>query len=252
MTARPLRRSRALEARPSRKISVRAIILLVAIAVVVLTLDQLAKWWVLENLTPGQPVHVVGNLLIFEFVRNSGAAFSIGTGSTWIFSIVAVAVLVFVVWYARRIRSLVWALVFGLVLGGLLGNLSDRLLRPPGFGVGEVIDFIRIPLLPAIFNLADSAIVCAMIIFLILTVMGIGLDGKRAGSKNASAVAAVDGQAGGDTAEHQDAASSGERDASADQAEPVTDASAAESVYTSETVGPPSKAPDEPTRGDEA
>lgn len=169
-----------MEARPSGKVSARAIILLAAIALAVLVVDQLAKWWVIGNLPYRVPREVLGSLLIFQYDRNPGAAFSIGTGSTWIFSIVAVAVLVFVIWYARRIRSMVWALVFGLVLGGLLGNLTDRLIRPPGFGVGEVVDFLRIPLLPAIFNLADSAIVCAMILFLILTVMGVGLDGRRA------------------------------------------------------------------------
>ena len=98
--------------------------------------------------------------------------------------------LLFVIWYARRIRSMVWALVFGLVLGGLLGNLSDRLFRPPGFGVGEVVDFLRIPLLPAIFNLADSAIVAAMILFLLLTVLGVGLDGRRSAKATTSAGAA--------------------------------------------------------------
>jgi signal peptidase II len=176
-----------LEAENTGRVSVRAIILLVAIAVVVLVIDQLAKWWVVANLPYRVPRDVVGNLLIFEYDRNPGAAFSIGTGSTWIFSIVGVAVLIFVIWYARRIRSMVWALVFGLVLGGLMGNLSDRLFRPPGFGVGEVVDFLRIPLLPAIFNLADSAIVAAMILFLILTILGVGLDGRRASKAVATA-----------------------------------------------------------------
>jgi len=182
-----------LEARPSKKVSVGAIVLLGVVALVVLTLDQLAKWQVVKNLQVDVPVHVVGDLLIFQLHRNSGAAFSIGTGSTWIFSIIATAVLVFIIWYARRIRSVAWAIVFGLLLGGLLGNLSDRLLRAPGFGVGEVVDFIRIPLLPAIFNLADSAIVAAMVLFLVLTVMGVGLDGKRAtASKPVEAPEAVD------------------------------------------------------------
>ncbi|GAB3796305.1 hypothetical protein GCM10028798_06070 [Humibacter antri] len=207
-----------MEAEPSRKVSVRkvsvrAIILLVAVALVVLTIDQLAKWWVVTNLPYRVPKNIIGNLLIFEYDRNPGAAFSIGTGSTWIFSIVGVAVLIFVIWYARRIRSMVWALVFGLVLGGLMGNLSDRLLRPPGFGVGEVVDFLRIPLLPAIFNLADSAIVAAMILFLLLTVLGVGLDGKRAAkstdSERASSVedpTQSDGQLDDATADPSDTA----------------------------------------------
>ncbi|WP_022899240.1 signal peptidase II [Humibacter albus] len=201
-----------MEAKPAGKVNVRAIILLAVVALVVLTLDQLAKWWVVNNLPFQVPKNIVGNLLIFEYDRNSGAAFSIGTGSTWIFSIIATAVLVFVIWYARRIRSVVWALVFGLVLGGLLGNLSDRLFRPPGFGTGEVVDFLRIPLLPAIFNLADSAIVCAMILFLILTVMGVGLDGKRPVPK-ASTAAADSGTSGKDAS--PSATEDGTTDASA-------------------------------------
>jgi signal peptidase II len=200
-----------LEAENTGRVSVRAIILLVAIAVVVLVIDQLAKWWVVANLPYRVPRDVVGNLLIFEYDRNPGAAFSIGTGSTWIFSIVGVAVLIFVIWYARRIRSMVWALVFGLVLGGLMGNLSDRLFRPPGFGVGEVVDFLRIPLLPAIFNLADSAIVAAMILFLILTILGVGLDGRRASKAVATAGGTVAADSVVDDGSHEggSAASSG-------------------------------------------
>ena len=169
-----------MERSAAAKVSVRAIVVLAAVAVVVFVVDQLAKALVIAHLTEGEQVSVLGNLLVFLFTRNPGAAFSIGTGSTWIFTIIAIAVFVFVIWYARRIRSLAWAVVFGLLLGGLVGNLYDRLFRPPGFGQGEVIDFIKIPLLPAIFNLADSAIVAAMALFLILTLLGVGLDGHRA------------------------------------------------------------------------
>ena len=119
-------------------------------------------------------------MLQLHFVRNPGAAFSLASGSTWIFSIIAAAVVVFIVWFARRIYALAWGLVFGLLLGGVLGNLTDRLLREPGFGLGHVIDFISTPwMLPAIYNVADIAIVSSMAIFMILTIRGIGLDGNR-------------------------------------------------------------------------
>ncbi|HEY0249120.1 MAG TPA: signal peptidase II [Gryllotalpicola sp.] len=167
-----------MEPSPRAKVSVRAIVVLVAVAVCVFIVDQVAKALVVAHLTEGERVPVIGNLLVFLYTRNPGAAFSIGAGSTWVFTIIAIGVLVFVIWYARRIRSAAWAVVFGLLLGGLLGNLCDRLLRPPAFGQGEVVDFIKIPLLPAIFNLADSAIVAAMALFLILTLRGVGLDGR--------------------------------------------------------------------------
>ena len=168
-----------MEARTAAKASPRVLIVLVLVAVAAYILDQGSKYLVVTNLKLDEVVPVLGDLLQFQFVKNPGAAFSIGNAYTWIFSILASAVTVFIIWFARRIRSLGWAIVFGLLLGGVLGNLTDRLFREPGFGVGHVIDFLRIPLLPAIFNIADSAIVVSMGLFLILTLRGIGLDGSR-------------------------------------------------------------------------
>ncbi len=131
-------------------------------------------------MTEGSVIRVLNDVLQLHFVRNPGAAFSLASGSTWIFSIIAAAVVVFIIWFARRIRSLAWGLVFGLLLGGVLGNLTDRLLREPGFGFGHVIDFISTPwMLPAIYNVADMAIVTSMAMFMILTIRGIGLDGNK-------------------------------------------------------------------------
>jgi signal peptidase II len=153
--------------------------LLVGIAAVVLAADQISKMLAIRLLPVDSARRVIGDLLIFRRVENSGAAFSLASGSTWVFSIIAAAVVVFLIWFARRIRSFGWALLFGLLLGGTLGNLTDRLTRPPGFGVGHVVDFLQIPLLPAIFNLADSAIVSSMVLFVLLTLRGVGLDGQR-------------------------------------------------------------------------
>lgn len=157
-----------------------ALIVLATVAVVVLAIDQLSKLLVTTNLTLGEPVPVLGRLLQFQYVLNPGAAFSLGSGTTWIFAIIASAVAVFIILFARRIRSLSWAVLFGLLLGGNLGNLADRLFREPGFGIGHVVDFIRVLGFPAIFNIADIAIVSSMGLFVILTIRGIGLDGTRA------------------------------------------------------------------------
>ncbi len=163
--------------------------LLAAIAVVVFAIDQGSKLLVLQNLEENQLVPVLGGLLQFHFVKNSGAAFSLLSGSTWIFAIAASLVTVVIVVFARRIRSLAWAVVFGLLLGGTTGNLYDRFFREPGFGIGHVIDFLQIYLFPAIFNVADVAITSAMALFVILTLRGIGLDGTRAPRKPATAPA---------------------------------------------------------------
>lgn len=161
--------------------------LLVGVAVAVAVADQIVKAWAVATLPEGVPVSIVGDLLIFRRVSNPGAAFSFAAGATWVFSLIAVAVVVFLVWYARRIRSWLWALLFGLLLGGTLGNLTDRLTRPPGFGVGHVVDYILVPwLLPAIFNLADSAIVVSMVLFVLLTLLGRGVDGSRRSARVAA------------------------------------------------------------------
>jgi signal peptidase II len=160
-------------------VSPRALGLLAAVAVVAYGLDQLSKYLVTTNLEQGDTVPVLGEVLQLHYVTNPGAAFSLATGFTWILSIVASAAIVFIIWFAPRIRSLGWATMFGLVLGGAFGNVTDRLTRPPGFGVGHVIDFIQVWGFPAIFNVADIAVVSAMGLFLLLSLRNVGLDGVR-------------------------------------------------------------------------
>jgi signal peptidase II len=166
--------------KPARAASWRVIGLLLGLMAGVVALDQITKSIVVEVMVEGQPVHVVGNIVIFEFVRNPGAAFSFASGSTWIFSILAAAVTVVILWIARRLRSVGWAVALGLLLGGTVGNLSDRLFREPGFGVGWVIDFINLPwLMPAIFNVADIAITGSVIVLVIMVLTGRNVDGTR-------------------------------------------------------------------------
>ncbi len=162
------------------RVSVRALVLLGGIALGILAIDQLAKILIIANLEEGQSVLVLGEVLQFHFVRNSGAAFSLASGFTWILSIVAVGVIVAIVVLAKRIKSSAWAWMLGLLLGGALGNVTDRLFREPSFGQGHVIDFIRVWGFPAIFNIADIAICTAMGLFLLLTLRGVRLDGTRA------------------------------------------------------------------------
>jgi signal peptidase II len=150
-------------------------------AVVIYVADQLSKLWVTTTLTEGVPTPVLGDFLVFVFVRNPGAAFSFATGATWVFSVLALGVVVAIVINARKIRSLAWAVVFGLLLGGTLGNLTDRLVREPSFGQGHVVDFISTPwMMPAIYNVADCAIVVSMVLLVILILFGFQMDGTRA------------------------------------------------------------------------
>jgi signal peptidase II len=164
---------------PASRFSPKHLVALVCVAAVIYGADQWSKFWVLSTLTEGESTSVIGELLQFTFVRNPGAAFSLASGATWIFSIAAAIVTVVIVIFARRIRSMGWALVFGMLLGGVLGNLTDRLFQEPSFGLGHVIDFIQVWGFPAIFNIADIFVVSSMGLFIILTLRGIRLDGTR-------------------------------------------------------------------------
>lgn len=146
-----------------------------------LAADQLAKTIAIDNLPPERVVPVIGEALQFYLVRNPGAAFSLGESVTWIFTIALAVVAVIIVFLAvTRVRSRLWAIVLGLLLGGVLGNLTDRLLRAPGFPVGHVVDFISTPwMMPAIYNVADIFIVSMMISVALLVLFGLRLDGTR-------------------------------------------------------------------------
>ena len=148
-------------------------------AVGVVIVDHIVKAWVGGHEVGETFGTFLGGLVRFTYVENSGAAFSIGAGYTWIFTIVAVIVAVIILRTARRLGSIWWAIALGGLLGGLLGNLVDRLTRPPGFGVGHVIDFIQVSHFGGIFNIADMFITCSAALMVILALLGIELDGSR-------------------------------------------------------------------------
>ncbi|GAA3370336.1 signal peptidase II [Streptomyces sannanensis] len=154
----------------------RRVLVLFAVAVVAYALDLVSKLIAVEKLENHPPIEVIGDLLKFELVRNPGAAFGIGEAFTVIFTIIATSVIVVIARIARKLYSLPWAIALGLLLGGALGNLTDRIFRSPGRFEGAVVDFIA-PAHFAVFNLADSAIVCGGILIVILSFRGLDPDG---------------------------------------------------------------------------
>jgi signal peptidase II len=157
----------------------RLLRVLVATAVTVVVVDQLSKAWAVEALTGRGRVDLVGDLFGLRLTRNPGAAFSLATGATWIFTILATVVVVIIARIARDLGSRWWAVTLGLLMGGATGNLVDRLTREPGFARGHVVDFFELPHYP-IFNVADSCIVTAAILIGWLGLRGVGVDGRRA------------------------------------------------------------------------
>ncbi len=155
--------------------------MLAALATSVLGLDQLSKTIALSELEGREPIELIGGVLSLRLVFNPGAAFGIGQGYTVVLTLVMITVSIVILRVARNLASTWWAAALGLLLGGALGNLVDRLFRPPGPLRGHVIDFLELPNWP-VFNLADSAIVCAGALMIVLTFRGVQLDGTRQAS----------------------------------------------------------------------
>jgi signal peptidase II len=166
--------------------------LVLAIAAVWVTTDQVTKNIAEDVLSDGSTRPFIGELLQFHLTYNPGAAFSMGTGSTGLLTILAVTVCIVIVWNARRLGSMGWAVGLGLLLGGALGNLVDRLTREPGVGKGHVVDFLMLPNFP-IFNVADIGISSAAVLIGILALRGINPDGTRGSDEAEDAAGEPDG-----------------------------------------------------------
>lgn len=145
-----------------------------AFGLLVVALDQLTKFIVVQNLRKGDERVVVDGFFKFVHWGNTGAAWSLFSGSNGILTIVAIVALIGLYFSRHHFesRTLTGQIAFGLVFGGIIGNLIDRLLPTRH----EVVDFLYFYLrrengdlgFPA-FNLADSAICIGVGLVFLLT-----------------------------------------------------------------------------------
>jgi signal peptidase II len=171
-------------ARPRRQVG-----LLTAVALFALAADVTTKVIAVALLEGERPVRLLGGGLYLVLFRNSGAAFSLATGMTWLLSLIALGVVLAIIRLAPKLRSPGWAVGLGLILGGAAGNLGDRLFRAPGPLRGHVVDFLSVfapdgSFFP-VFNLADSAISVGGALLVLLAVLGHDYDGRRTRGANA-------------------------------------------------------------------
>lgn len=143
------------------------------IAAVVLVVDQLSKFWVLNVLHLADrgsiPVLPIFHL---NLVWNQGVSFGLFKADTaslmrWVLVGFSVAVVALLVWWAsRQTRRLpTWAL--GLIIGGAIGNNFIDRVR-----FGAVVDFLDFsPIFPWVFNVADSAITVGVVLLLLDSVL---------------------------------------------------------------------------------
>lgn len=175
----------------------RRYLLLVLVALAAVGADLLTKEWVLATFREGERLDVIGSVVQFTLVYNTGAAFSMGTDHTWVFSTIAIVVVCVIAYIGLRVRSVWWAVTLGLMMGGAAGNLVDRLFRGAEPLHGAVVDFIKVMSFP-VFNIADSCVVVGACLVVLLTFKGVELDGATASDDKASGTA---GEAGGPAAD---------------------------------------------------
>jgi signal peptidase II len=143
-------------------LSLRAWLLVLVTAAIVVLVDQASKAAVRGSIVPGETRSVLPGVQ-FVNTRNRGIAFGFLPGSHWaITALIALALLVLLVYFARHsTRPLIW-LPTGMLIGGALGNVLDRIRA------GSVTDFVKLPLGWPPFNLADAAITIGVLLLVLV------------------------------------------------------------------------------------
>jgi signal peptidase II len=132
----------------------------------VYALDRVTKWLAVRHLAGREPITLIPHVLDLRYTENSGGAFSLFGGQSWLFVGATIAVCGVIAVVAIRLTSAATAIGLGMIMGGALGNLTDRIIRGSGFS-GRVVDFIELHLWP-VFNVADSAIVVGALLVLLV------------------------------------------------------------------------------------
>ena len=149
--------------------------LIIAIVALTIVLDQVTKYLVASQMTIGQSIPNIDNILYITTQRNAGAAWGIFQGKMMFFYLITLAVIaVVIVWMTRLdIKKDKWLMIaLALILGGAVGNFIDRVLYQ------HVVDFIDTYILGydfPIFNIADSALCIGVVLMAIDAI----LDMKR-------------------------------------------------------------------------
>ncbi|WP_064093776.1 signal peptidase II [Rossellomorea aquimaris] len=149
------------------------------IALVVIALDQLTKWFVVKRMTEGESIEIIENVFYLTSHRNQGAAWGILQGQMWFFYVITLVVIVGLVYYMQvhAKGQFIFSISLAFMLGGAIGNFIDRLLRK------EVVDFLNTYIFSydfPIFNIADASLTIGVVFLLIYMY----LDERKAKKEN--------------------------------------------------------------------
>ena len=137
------------------------------IAIFVIIVDQISKYWVRVNLKVGEKKEVWQGLLKLAHYQNSGAAFGIFKGYGRLFVPLAILVTIICIYMLEtgEVSGRLIKIGMGLFVGGAIGNAIDRTL------FNQVTDFIQFKFIKGIFNIADYALIFGVLFILIDPIM---------------------------------------------------------------------------------
>ena len=140
------------------------------IVLIIIALDQISKYWVVNNIGLTDSFVVIPKEIDFVYVKNTGAAFSFLSDTTYgiiLLSCISVIFCVGVIWFMikKKPQHKLLTISLALMLSGAIGNVIDRIFR------GYVVDFIETTFIKfPVFNIADIAITigAALVIIYVL------------------------------------------------------------------------------------
>lgn len=150
-------------------------IVAIIVAVLMIVIDQISKYLIVQNMTLGESVTVIPGLLDFTYTHNDGMAFGLGSGFRWVFIAVTLLVCGVLVFMMTKddFKSKVYYASVALIVGGGIGNLIDRILN------GYVIDFLALSFFPPICNFADYCVTAGTILLVVFIVFYYGKNKKQ-------------------------------------------------------------------------
>ncbi|MBR2715842.1 MAG: signal peptidase II [Ruminococcus sp.] len=133
------------------------------LALLLVVVDQVIKYFVLEYLQPVQSVTAIPHLLDLVYVENTGVAFGMFKDMKWLFiTITSIVIVLFIILLIKNAKSSkLFAVASALIIGGGIGNLIDRVF------LGFVVDYLQLSFFPPVCNFADYCISIGTVLLVI-------------------------------------------------------------------------------------
>ena len=158
--------------------------IVLAAAAVLVVIDQIIKYFIVQGLAPNGSMSVIDGLLSLTYVENRGVAFGMFQNHVWIFVIITSLLIGAFIWLIvrKKITGKLFCISAALMIGGGVGNLIDRIFR------GFVVDYLSLSFFPPVCNFADYCITIGTVLLVIVLLFQSGKDNKTGAKKSAGNV----------------------------------------------------------------